>query len=443
MSSAAIAFEPQRAWQPAAALPYLLFLAAMLMPALVDIGDSASLAVLLLPLLLVGYARAALRATDMLLPHARRTLVRLTALLAVYIGWCLFTGFGAESFVRVFRPIYAHLSGIALVVAILALSRGEAAARATRNISLGLCAALICASLFIHIGADFGDRIAGFFKHPNQLGIVAAMLFVLFLCCGMMLRFRNAFYNMAALVCLAALFLSGSKTNLVIALLVSSFAVLCRAGFMPDPRKAALSLAANYAAVVVIAVIAGTVLVAVNPRAAQVLASIFGGDTDISQYRTILARGVLWMEAWRDFLGSPIYGVGAGQLTLGDTPHSHNIFFDALRTTGLVGFLLIFLFHAVVIGYILASLRVAGGLARIPGSLLAERTNQGAFLGCLAGMLSYLAANQISDSFGPSTLPFFYMLFGFSLALMTGPAGDRRGTRQACPAAADTGGGRA
>lgn len=410
-----------RGWQPTAALPYLLFLLMMLMPALVDIGDSASLAVLLLPLLLLGYARSALRATDALLPHARRTLVSLAALLAVYVGWCLFTGFGAESFVRVFRPVYAHMSGIALVVAVLALSRDEAAARKTRNLSLALACALIGISLFIHTGYDFGDRAAGFFKHPNQLGIVAAMLFVFFLSGSLTQRFRRASYNIAALVCLAALFVSGSKTNLAIALLISSLAVLFRAGFEPDPRKAALSLALNYAVVAVIALIAGAILVGVNPRAAEVLASVFGGDTDISQYRTILERGALWGESWRAFVDSPIYGIGAGQLTAGGTPHSHNIFFDALRTTGFVGFFLILLFHALVIGYVLASLRVAGGLARIPGSLLARPANQGAFVGCLAGMLSYLAANQISDSFGPSTLPFFYLLFAFSLTFMTGP----------------------
>jgi hypothetical protein len=39
------------------------------------------------------------------------------------------------------------------------------------------------------------------------------------------------------------------------------------------------------------------------------------------------------------------------------------------------------------------------------------------FVGSLVAMLSYLLSNQMSDSFGPSTIPFFYTALAFSLAL--------------------------
>lgn len=402
------------------ALPYLAFFAMILAPGLVDVGDSVSLSVLLIPFLLLGYVRAALRQWTVLQPHARKMLSHLAIWFALFAGWCLVTGFGGESFVRVFRPIYAHLTGIALVLALLALSQSQLDARRIRNISLVMSCVLIGASMFIQVGYNFGDRTAGFFKHPNQLGIVAAMLFVYFFSASLTRRFRALAYNIAALICLAALFMSGSKTNLVAAMLSASLAVVFRAFLLSDSRKAIVSIVTNYLIVLIVILVAATVLFTVNPRAANVLFTIFSGEVEVNQYGTVEARGGLWEDSWQDFLGSPIVGVGAGQLMRDGTPHSHNIFIDSLRTTGLAGFILTLVFHVLVVVYIISTIRRAGAEARTPGRPLDDLANQGVLVGCIAGMVNYLIANEMSDSFGPSTLPFFYLLLAFTLPLMTG-----------------------
>jgi hypothetical protein len=53
-------------------------------------------------------------------------------------------------------------------------------------------------------------------------------------------------------------------------------------------------------------------------------------------------------------------------------------------------------------------------LAAIPTSPMSDTQSRGPFVGSLMAMLSYLLSNQMSDSFGPSTLPFFYLFLGLS-----------------------------
>jgi O-antigen ligase len=268
-------------------------------------------------------------------------------------------------------------------------------------------------SLFAGNGS-YGDRMPGFFKHPNQLGVVVAMASIYFLCCALASGFRSMAFNAGALISLAGLFVSGSKTNLVAVGGLALVAVILLARLKRDPRLAILGVFRDYAVVGVLVALAIPILAIVNVRASTVLGSIFGGDEEIGEYGTVLARQDLWAESWETFKASPLFGAGAGQRFPSIVEHSHNIFFDALRTTGFPGFILILTFIVIILRYIVSAMSAGRQLAAIPTSPMSDPQSRGPFVGSLMAMLSYLLSNQMSDSFGPSTLPFFYLFLGLS-----------------------------
>ena len=410
---------------------YLYFLL-ICIPGIARVGD-IGLSILIFPAIILGYGKSSLDFLHRVLPGARNLLFALLLIIGVYSIWSLITAFGVSSFLRVFRPLYGHASGIGLVLAVFALSRTRQSAEQTRNATMTLFCVVMGASLFAGVG-HYGDRLPGFFKHPNQLGVVAAMASTYYICCMIARGFRSMPANAGAFICTAALFLSGSKTNLLAVGGIAAVSVLVIALQNRNPKVAILAAVRDYAAVIILVTIAIPVLAIVNVRASSVLGDIFGGDEDVTEYGTVVARQGLWSMSWDSFTNSPVFGVGAGQRLENGVEHSHNIFMDSLRTIGFPGFALIAAFILIVIFYILSSISVGRALQNDPRSPLADPDSRGPFVGSLMAMTSYLISNQMSDSFGPSTLPFFYLFLGFSayflsrsvpsgVATRTGPPG--------------------
>ena len=397
--------------------PYYLYFLLLCMPGLARIGD-ISLSIVIFPAIIFGYGRAALRFLRNVLPGARSILVGLLGLVSAYAVWSLVSAFGVPSFLRVFRPLFGHASGIGIVLSVFALSRTRQSGEQTRNLTMTLFCALLGASLFAGSGS-YGDRIPGFFKHPNQLGVVTGMASIYFICCVLARGFRSMPFNVGALICIAGLFLSGSKTNLVVVGGLAAVSVMILALLDRNPRRAILAALRDYMAVGALAALAIPILSIVNVRASSVLSSLFSGDEEVSEYGTVVARQDLWTQSWESFKESPVFGVGAGQRFPDGTEHSHNIFLDALRTTGFPGFFIILIFILIVVFYIVSSLVAGRTLSRFPESPLSDPQSRGPFVGCMMAMMGYLLSNQMSDSFGPSTLPFFYLFLGLSTYFIT------------------------
>jgi len=367
------------------------------------------------PIVLYGYSAAAREAYNSLMPGARQVLTFILGVILAICGWNFVTAFGAEEFIRVFRPIYGHASGLAIVIAILALSRSMDGAKKARVMCLIIMAVSLGSTVLI-APRSYNDRYPGFFKHPNQLGLIAAMATLYFFCEMMSARGRQRLWLALGLVLSAyAMLLSGSKTNLLIvaALCVCSVPLLA---FQRLNIRAALN--ETYRNLIVaggMLFIGGMALSLTSERAFNVLSTLLSGEQEVEQYHSINSRDHLWEESWQQGTAHPLTGVGSGQLMLDGTEHSHNVLLDALRTTGFPGLGLTLLFIFAILFYALGAYKAARALQRQSGSRQFVSEVRGSLVGSLLALMSYILANQMSDSFGPTTIPFFYMYLGFSL----------------------------
>lgn len=421
MNAISPSYSPQIAWgerrQPRRqVLPFLLFYVLICSPGFTNIA-SVNFSVALFPIVIYGYAGAAKRTFSRLLPGARKTATLLLALILVLCGWELVTAFGAELFVRAFRPLYGHASGLALVIAILALSGTPSDARRTRMLSMVILTIGLAATQFIG-DRGYGDRMPGLFKHPNQLGPIAAMT-ALFMFCGMIAgQGRKRLWSaLSMVIAIYAILLSGSKTALVILAAVIFVSIVLLALLRSDIRAAATEIYRNFVLALVLVVVAGVALSITNERAYAVLTELTTSEEEnVGDYRTVVARNELWEESIDMVKLHPLAGVGAGQLMRdGKTEHSHNVFMDAMRTTGIPGLALTTAFILAVLWYVLCAYQAARSLSKRQGSRMKEAGARGPLVGSLMSLVLYILTNQMSDSFGPSTIPFFYMFFAFSL----------------------------
>lgn len=395
--------------------PFLLFYALLCAPADLSVGP-VSLSLILFPVVMYGYANAAKIALSEMLPGARKLALIILGTAVIFCGWGLVTAVGSKEFLRTFRPLYGHASGLAVVIGILALSRTGEDARRIRLYCMALLFAALAATYVIGVRLYF-DRYPGTFKHPNQLGIVALMATSYFISLALSTvgKARIA-YMVGTAVAIFAIMLSGSKTNLLLFAVIAPIAVVLTSVLRKDSRQSALEAIRNLGLIFLVFVGGLSTLAVVNERAYSVLTQVVaGGEEDVENYHSVTDRNELWRESWEKFQEYPLTGVGAGQPLDEGAEHSHNVFIDSLRTTGAPGLALMTFFILSSLWYSVATVRAAKRLVNVPGSRMASEDFRGPLVGSVLAMVSYVMANQMSDSFGPSTIPFFYMFFAFSL----------------------------
>jgi hypothetical protein len=316
----------------------------------------------------------------------------------------LLSMFYADDSIRVFRVITGELFGLALLFGILSLPDSERRLNVLTDLMIWgavLSSAFVTASYYIPVLNIFAfgtaDRTAAFFKHPNQFGMALSTAApVLFAKC--ITDKRKALRVVQLVLIYFGLVFSGSKTNLVLSAALA-FAVfgfgLWQTGFL---RRHPIGAPGLVALGIAGAAFGFQALSVFNPRAQQLLLSTASGDAIVSWQ----ARLVLWQISISDGLSHPWFGVGAGQDVSGTAiNHSHNVFLDYFRTMGTVGL-------GLLTAQILATVVIA------TSSFFATRSSSSQDLRVTAvglgfSVLGYILANQFSDSFGPSTVPLFWL----------------------------------
>jgi hypothetical protein len=320
----------------------------------------------------------------------------------------LYTG----SPMRTMRAIFAQIFGFATIPAFAALSaRPNGAETLDRIVSAMILMSLATAGLVILGlgGAKFADRAAGFFKHANQLGI--AMSAALPLVAARLVTSRKHRLLLAA--CLVAVLLglvkSGSKTNFVVGVIGLGIFFVLYAIYLILRRQRPLAIIAGVVTAPLLLHGALLALQALNPRAYRILTTqLSGGEAD-----SMVARERLWSISIDLGLAHPFTGVGAGQ-PIGDiAPHSHNLFVEYFRTLGVPGVALITVMVLLVLICLINAVMAA--LIAKGRTTVATDTNV-MVLGTSVCVLNYLVANQMSDSFGPSTAPFFWIPLALLIA---------------------------
>jgi O-antigen ligase len=139
-----------------------------------------------------------------------------------------------------------------------------------------------------------------------------------------------------------------------------------------------------------------------NPRAYNLLAlQLSGGEA-----HSVVSRQRLWSISIDLGLSHPFMGVGAGQPVGDIAPHSHNLFIDFFRTLGVPGVALVSMMVLLVMAYLVSSV-----LCTLFGNDRGEHAAEVnvMVLGTSVSVWNYILANQMSDSFGPSTAAFFWL----------------------------------
>lgn len=399
------------AWRNTCAL---LLSATFWMPELLSVGD-VNLNILpagaLLLTLVIGTSWRGYFAA----PVADRfgALSLIAALSVIAILALLSATYALEPF-RVFRVAYGQFLGVLILAYALSVSDPQRVGRRLTQVLIWgatlSCALVLVAYFLPPLGRALfkgGDRTAALFKHSNQFGIALSTCLPAIIAAAFVADRRKLMVSLAqVLLILMGLILSGSKTNIILAAGSCGIMVMLilhhRGILVRSPHMAIL--------VVGLAIAIGIggffALEEFNPRSKRLITAFAEGGS----IQSTEARAHLWKLSLEDGNANPLTGVGAGQrLSNRLYTHSHNVELDYFRTLGFPG---LFAILTVIILIMSTAWRTLASSFRIspngpPKDILA--------LGYAFGAINYILANQLSDSFGPSTVPLLWLCAGLLL----------------------------
>ncbi|HEY6147310.1 MAG TPA: O-antigen ligase family protein, partial [Thermoanaerobaculia bacterium] len=296
-------------------------------------------------------------------------------------------GLAASVAVRESLFAYASLAGGAVFYFLLRRS-GDTVRRRALTAALWGTALSAAAALFQAAGVlpaesrsywRLTGRLGGGAVDPNSLGLLCALL-LLVAAAGALGRGRQrAVSALLALLLIAGLILSGSRSGVLLAAGAGAILLLARAFSRSVPRSAAV------AALLLLLAAGGLVLVRGAGSLGSRLRQTFDPDLPL-EYR-VSARPLLWRAAGRLFLRHPVEGAGVGafawslpdllreegrSVPMRDNPGSGYV--QAAAETGLVGAL-------VTLAAVLALASQAWRRARAAGDDLAPAAAAAAVLG--------------------------------------------------------------
>ena len=307
--------------------------------------------------------------------------------------------------IRTMRSVFAQVFGFAIIPAVAAICTRPGGHVAADRIVTAMITMTVATSCLVMLGlgeAKFADRAAGYFKHANQLGIALSAGLPLVAAKLIVSRKHRVLLSGCLVVVLVGLMKSGSKTNFVVGVVGLAIFFGLQGVHLAIARRRPLALIAGAVAAPLLLEAAALMLESLNPRAYRLLSVQFSGG----EAHSMISREQLWSMSIDLGLSHPFLGVGAGQPVGDIAPHSHNLFIEYFRTLGVPGAALI----AVIA--LLVTLYLAGAVFRT----LVGRTRSGyasdvnvMVLASSVSVWNYLLANQMSDSFGPSTAAFFWL----------------------------------
>lgn len=398
-----------------------IFLIALPVPNLIKFPAGASLALLLMLVSIPTWfltARARYTPFDL---NATRAIAVILASAGFLIIWSLLSTFGTKEPLRASRFLATQVAAFALYFLVRGTITQRRVVLYIDILAVGLAATSALSLLAYEVGAlhriIFGDtdRAAGLFKNPNQFGMAISTATPAVIALFLAERRRRLLRGICLTLMLLGLVASGSKTNLMLAW-VTILAVLCGHSLIAYTGSSRIRALVTYLLGSFLVGGLGIVALSVlNPRALAIMSEFVTGDGEVE---SLLTRSYLWKYSLDQFFIDPFLGQGAGQrldifYREADVSHSHNVLLDYMRTLGAPGLMA----ALVMIGTV-----VLICLSAIAKALWEERVEPYARIICMGlalSCVSYVAANMSSDSFGPSTSPFFW-IFTYLLLAMSG-----------------------
>ncbi len=323
--------------------------------------------------------------------------------------------FQVEDYFRSGRFFLSYGQGVVVLLCVTRVASAQTIIKAFKLSGfVFLCTVIIgLMGLIEMVPRDFvyhgTDRLYGFFKNPNQHGMILSM--TLCYSVALLLYAKTTVVHILLFIgCVLALLLAGSKTNLAISIILS---LLLFAYFMLSRRRYFGFLFLFPLILVIIIFLGLPLLDYLNPRALAILYDFIGGEG--LARNSVYQRSFLWLHSYEVLSENPFSGQGPGQRIVvfdQDHSHSHNVLLDSARTLGVPGLILITcIILLVIILCIQTLLAIASGVQ----IQIAEGFPKAMIVGSAFAAVSYILSNQMSDSFGPSTSIFFWMVLGVLL----------------------------
>ncbi len=403
--------------QISAVLAYV-FMLTLPVPGLVNLPAGASLALVTMLLSIPVWYMAARARNTPFDPTATLAISIILPSAAFLIFWSFLSVFGAESPLRASRYITSLIAPFALYFMVRGTITRQRVILYVDVLTTVLAATAVMSLLaykvdFLHqIIFQDTDRASGFFKNPNQFGMAISTTLPAVMALVLAERRRRRFRVACLLLLLLGLVASGSKTNLLLAW-ASTLVVLCGHSVIAHSGAKRFGMMALYlVGGLALAGLGAAALSLLNPRALGIMSEFLGSDGNINSLQT---RSYLWAYSVDQFLNDPFFGEGAGQrinifYREPEVSHSHNVLLDYMRTLGAPGLLGVSVMISAVV--IVCLMSIGRTLRSQSGAAPTRIICFGLSLCCL----NYVAANMSSDSFGPSTSPFFWLFAYLSFA---------------------------
>ncbi len=266
-------------------------------------------------------------------------------------------------------------------------------------------------------------RFLAFFENPNQLGIVILAVWPPAIALFLTARSAKARLTSVAMVLVlaAAIFMSGTKTALALGFVAGALIWLYYASRSGSIDKMILKLVFVGCAIVLAVPAVLWLLAWASPDFSKRVQDIL--THGVWEFQSMKTRSAIWDESMRVGLAHPFLGGGAGTMVL-NKAHSHDMVLDYFRGMGVFA-------AAAAIALILCTVaRVGSFILSTLHKGMADRTADTLVAGLYIGALFDLLANQLSDSFSPTTSFLFWMMyFGAYVAARPKTVSARRAPR--------------
>lgn len=253
----------------------------------------------------------------------------------------------------------------------------------------------------------YGDRAQALLNHPNQFAMLLVSVIPLALALALKRHRRiGAWLVLAVLV--TGVGLSGSKANLVLGVVALALTSLLASQLHRRiTRRVGLAIGLTVGTVC-FGYLAFLTVETVNPRT---LATIERLLQEPEQVTAVITRVEMWETAIDLGLQYPWTGIGAGNaIHYLPYDHAHNVFIEFFMTLGVPGVLALALLLLSIFVLVCVTLWYAITARSVPF------TEKLLSVALPVGVLSYVLANQSSDSFGGTTLPILWVLTSMLLA---------------------------
>lgn len=314
----------------------------------------------------------------------------------------------ARNIIEVAKFQIAYLIGLlVLIVYLTVLEKKEDVDFILNLLILGGIFSVLCSFLgyfipfFKEITFNRFGRAQGFLLHPNQLGIMLSSLIPIS-AATLSTKYHKYSSWLTMIILLSGVVISGSKTNLFISFTFGLLALLIINLIQPTSSQRHLSFFIMGFVVILSGIAALVLLQKIVPKSLQNLQMLL---TYREEYRTLVIRREIWSAAVLLVQeNNPFFGMGAGNTRdyLG-VNHAHNVVIEYFFTMGYFGVIVLFMFLTSVFSLCLYSILIS---KKMPVIFRAQ------IIGLVLGICSYVLSNQLSESFGGTTLPILWVLIG-------------------------------